>query len=192
MKPAETGCTEIGGVLEPADARGLATVAACALSLELICPYRYRARLAPALAAEADGTSPPDVDRIADCFREIAAASDVTLVEDQGGVAAPVTSQVDYAELASRLKLRPLIVVRNDRSAASMASLTFRYVEQKRLAAAGFLLNQVEPVEPSFEPELEWWQRAAGAIPCLGYLRHKEPLAIAVVERLLAESGARI
>ena len=38
MKPIETGCREIAGILEPADARGLAYAAACDLPMELICP----------------------------------------------------------------------------------------------------------------------------------------------------------
>ena len=53
MKPIETGCREVDGVLEPADARGLSYAAASDLPMELICPYRYRSPLAPAVAVVA-------------------------------------------------------------------------------------------------------------------------------------------
>jgi dethiobiotin synthetase len=40
MKPIETGCREVAGILGSADVRGLAYAAACDLPIELICPYR--------------------------------------------------------------------------------------------------------------------------------------------------------
>src|ERR1700687_5979092 len=61
MKPIETGCREVAGFLEPADARGLAYLAACDLPIELICPYRYRSSLAPAAAADHERVAPPDL-----------------------------------------------------------------------------------------------------------------------------------
>ena len=69
MKPIDTGCREAAGILESADARGLAYAAASNLPIELICPYRYRSPLAPAAAAEAEGVAPPDLFEIADAYR---------------------------------------------------------------------------------------------------------------------------
>ncbi len=91
MKPIETGCREVAGVgesavlesLESKDARGLAYASACDLPLELICPYRYRSRLAPPAAAAADQVGPPDLVEIAEAYRKIAARSDFVIVEGQ-------------------------------------------------------------------------------------------------------------
>src|ERR1700730_16735733 len=87
MKPIETGCREVAGILEPADARGLAYAAACDLPMELICPYRYRSPLAPPAAAEAENVAPPDLLKIAEAYRKIAARSDFVIVEGTGAIA---------------------------------------------------------------------------------------------------------
>src|SRR5579872_1585893 len=76
MKPIETGCEMSAGVLEPTDARALAYAAGSDLSMDLICPYRYRSPLAPAAAAEADRVSPPDLLEIEHAYRKIAARND--------------------------------------------------------------------------------------------------------------------
>src|SRR5215469_13241652 len=67
MKPAETGCEEKNGVLEPADARALVLASGCEVPLEIVCPYRYPSPLAPAAAAQIDTLPPPDLGHIKDC-----------------------------------------------------------------------------------------------------------------------------
>ena len=192
MKPVETGCAEVGGALEPADARGLATLASCSLPLELICPYRYRAALAPAPAAQSDGAPLPDLERIADRFAEISAGSDIVLVEDQGGLSAPINWQFDYAQLAERLALRLLVVVSNHAEQLAPVEAIVRVAAQRRLSVAGFLLNDIEPPLAGREFDPQWLVRMFPEVAYLGRVRHKEPLGISVVEGLLAESRMRI
>ncbi len=59
MKPIETGCREVNGILESADARGLAYAAACDLPMELHQSLSLSiAAIAPPVAAETDRAPP--------------------------------------------------------------------------------------------------------------------------------------
>ncbi|MGH7778750.1 MAG: dethiobiotin synthase [Candidatus Binataceae bacterium] len=179
MKPAETGC-EAGadagaGILEPADARALALASGCDLPLELICPYRYRSPLAP-----------PDFEHILDCFRKIESASDAVLVEGAGGLAVPIVWGVDFADLAAKLRLPLIVVVANRLGCLNAAMLTFNYAQSKQLKISGWLLNDVEPaLTPASLTNAASLARMT-EVPCLGTMRHKEPLAKTVIEKLLA------
>ncbi|HKN00518.1 MAG TPA: dethiobiotin synthase [Candidatus Binataceae bacterium] len=186
MKPAETGCEERDGALDPADARALALASGCSLPLELICPYRYRAPLAPAAAAETDSLPPPDLGRIAGCFEQISAASDIVLVEGARGLAVPLTWQADFADLAVALGLELIVVIANRLGCLNAAMLTFRYAAIKGLRMAGWILNDVEPaVTPAALTNSASLARLTD-VPSLGTMRFKEPLGIGVVEKLLA------
>src|SRR5271170_4837335 len=96
MKPVETGCAEREGKLIAADAEALHGGAFAAYSIDLVCPFRYRAPVAPAVAAELDGVAPPDIDRIIECFREIDGQSDVMIVEGAGGLLVPITWERNF------------------------------------------------------------------------------------------------
>lgn len=98
MKPVETGVAQT-----PIDAETLKAASGCEHSLDVICPVRYKAPLAPAVAAEVEGLPQPDMNLIARSFSEIEAASDVVLVEGAGGLAVPITWQKNFADLASKL-----------------------------------------------------------------------------------------
>src|SRR5271170_2637 len=108
MKPVETGVEQA-----PMDAVALKAAAGSEHPLELICPFRYRLPLAPAAAAQAEGKPLPDLDRIKDSFSEIAASSDIVLVEGAGGLAVPITWDLNYADLARELDLEIVVVVAN-------------------------------------------------------------------------------
>jgi dethiobiotin synthetase len=103
MKPVQTGCVERDGSLVAEDAASLVAAASADLSLELVTTYRYRSALAPAAAAEIDGTGAPDFSAIKRSYRQIVARSDVILVEEASGLAAPIDWQHDYADLAGLL-----------------------------------------------------------------------------------------
>src|SRR5713226_9244074 len=65
MKPVETGCQIAGDTLQPSDALALAAASSSPHPLTLICPYRYRAALAPAAAAKREGVEEPNIEEIA-------------------------------------------------------------------------------------------------------------------------------
>jgi dethiobiotin synthetase len=186
MKPAETGCASgADGVLEPADARALAYAGACSMPLDLIAPFRYRSQLAPAAAAEADALPAPDFDRIAECFRAIQAESDIVIVEGTGGIAAPITWNRDFADLAWLLDLELIVVIANRRGCLNIATLTLKYADSRGLKSAGYILNDVEPeASAAAETNEASMARLTHARP-LGRVRFREPLGKTIVEKLL-------
>ena len=184
MKPVETGCAEIGGGLEAFDANALALAAGSQSPAELICPYRYRSSLLPAAAADADHLPPPNLDNIARCFHEIAAQNDAMLVESAGGLATPLNSDADFADLATLLGLEVIVVIGNRPGCFDVAMLTLAHAEGHRLITAGYILCDIDPgSSPSMETSAESLRRLSARN--LGRMRYREPLARTIVEALL-------
>lgn len=185
MKPVETGCAEVGGELRALDASALALAAGSQLPMELICPYRYRSRLAPVLAADADHLLPPRLDNIARCFHEIATQNDAVLVESAGGLATPLSSDADFADLASLLGLEVVVVVGNRLGCLNSATLTLQHAESHGLTIAGYILCDVDtPSLPAMETNAASLMKLTSG-RYLGRMRYREPLARAIVEQLL-------
>jgi dethiobiotin synthetase len=186
MKPAETGCEQRDGGLEPADARALMLASGSSLPLDVVCPYRYRQPLAPAAAADIESAAPPELGRIAECFDLISASSEIVLVEGSGGLAVPLTWKADFADLAAALDLSLIVVIANGLGCLNAAVLTFRYAASKGLPIAGWILNDVEPATtPAARTNADTLGRLT-EVPCLGTMRFKEPLGKGVVEKLLS------
>jgi len=185
MKPVETGCAEIDGLLQPRDADALALAVGSIAPLELICPYRYRSALAPAAAAGIDRLPPPDLANIARCFREIAADNDAVLVEGAGTIAAPITRHSDFADLAAMLGLEVIVVVGNRPGCANAATLTIQRSESRGLKVAGYILCDCDPATSSETEDTEASLKRLLEVPYLGRMRHREPLARTIVEKLL-------
>jgi dethiobiotin synthetase len=186
MKPAETGCTQGQEGLVAGDALALASAASSPLPLDLICPYRYRSPLAPAAAAETDGLPPPDLGRIAECFRLIAAQSDVVLVEGAGGLTVPLTWNANFADLARMLALEVILVVANRLGCLNAAVLSLEYARHKQLRVRGYILNDAEPANSIAAQTNAASLRRLTAIASLGSVRYREPLPPAIVDQVLA------
>ena len=185
MKPVETGCAEIRGELEALDANALALAVGWQMPAELICPYRYRSPLAPAAAAEADHLPPPNLDKIARCFHEIATQHDAMLVESAGGLATPLNSDADFVDLAALLELEVIVVIGNRLGCVDAAMLTLAHAESHRLIIAGYILCDIDPgSSPYMETNADSLRRLTSA-RYLGRMRHREPLARTIVEALL-------
>jgi dethiobiotin synthetase len=188
MKPIETGCREVGGILEPVDARGLAYAAACDLPIELICPYRYRSPLAPPAAAEADGVALPDILEIAAAYRKIAARSDLVIVEGVGGLATPIAWQSrwkDSTDLARALNVDIVIVAKNGAGCLNASMLTIHHARSRGVAIVGVILNDVDALtSPAFDTNLESLRKMT-EVPTLGRMLFKQPVTREIIDALL-------
>jgi dethiobiotin synthetase len=185
MKPVETGCANVGGELQALDASALALAAGSQLPIELICPYRYRSPLAPPAAADADHLPPPNLANIARCFHEIAAQNDAVLAESAGGLATRLNSDADFADLASLLGLEVLVVIGNRPGSLNSAMRTLKHAQSNGLTIAGYILCDIDPgSSPAMETNADSLIRFTNE-RYLGRMRHREPLARAIVEQLL-------
>ena len=157
MKPVDT--------LESQDAQSLALAVGSTMPTELICPFRYRADSALAES--------PDFAHIARCFDQIAAQSDVMLVES--------ANAMDFAEFAATLNLEVIVVVGNRVGCVDATTLTIQRCEDRGLKIAGYILCDCDPVTEVDEASL---QEFVGGF-YLGRMRHREPLARTIVEKLI-------
>jgi dethiobiotin synthetase len=157
MKPADT--------LESKDAQALALAVGSTMPMDLICPYRYSSTPTPADA--------PNLAHIADCFNEIAAQSDVMLVE--------AADLIDFADLAATLDLEVIVIVGNRPGCADAATLPIQRCETRGLKTGGYILCDCDPTPAVDDESLQQTIKA----PYLGRMRHREPLARTIVEKLI-------
>jgi len=157
MKPVDTR--------ESQDAQSLALAVGSTMPMELICPFRYRADSAHAES--------PNLANIARCFDEIAAQSDVMLVES--------ANVIDFTDVAATLKLEVIVVVGNRPGCVDAARLSIQRCEDRGLKIAGCILCDCDPNPAVDEASL---RELFGSF-YLGRMRHREPLAKAIVEKLV-------
>ena len=157
MKPVDT--------VESQDAQALALAVGSTMPVEMICPFRYREDSALVDAS--------DLAHIARCFDEIAAQNDVMLVE--------AGRMIDFADLAATLNLEVIVVVGNRPGCVDAATLAIHRCEDRGLKIAGYILCDCDPVIEVEEVSL---RELVGGL-YLGRMRHREPLARAIVEKLI-------
>ena len=117
--------------------------------------------------------------------RDIAARNDVTIVEDCGGLAAPIDWNNDYADLALALGLETILVVANHGAFINEARLATEYAMRRGLRIGGFILNALDrESSTSVQRDADFVARATRVF-CLGTVRFKEPVSLAIVEQLL-------
>jgi dethiobiotin synthetase len=146
---------------ESQDAQALALAVGSIMPTDLICPYR------------SSSIATPDLSHIARCFKEIAAQSDVVLVE--------AASTIDFADLAAPLNLEVILIVGNRPGCTDATKLVLHRCESRALTVAGCILCDCDPTTETDEASM---QELPGD-SYLGQMRHREPLAKSIVEKLI-------
>jgi dethiobiotin synthetase len=155
------------------------------LPIVLVSPYRYRAALPPAAAAEIDNASPPNFEELCRIHRDIAARSDVTIIEDCGGLAAPIDWNNDYGILRLHSGWRRFFVVAHHGAFINAAVLATEYAMRRGLRISGLILNALDrEASADVQRDADFVARATRVF-CLGTVRFKEPVSLAIVEKLL-------
>lgn len=147
MKPAESGCArDAFGALVPADATWLREVAGATDPLDLVCPYRLEAALAPGIAAAQEGVD-VDLGEIERCYRVLSERHrDGVVVEGAGGLLVPLDPGFStIADLAMRLGLPVLVVARASLGTINHTALTIEALATRGIECRGVILNAAEP-----------------------------------------------
>lgn len=166
-KPAATGCKRVREGLVSEDAEFLAHCADAAAPLDVICPQRYAEPLAPAVAAERAGR-PLDWEAVQRAIDEIAAQSDVLIVEGVGGVMVPMDARHTVRDMVGWLGLPAVVVARPGLGTINHTLLTVQALREARLPVAGVVINRYPPDGASVAEEtnlraIERW----GKVPLL-------------------------
>ena len=146
--------------LESEDAQALALAVGSILPMDLICPYR-------------NSSAAPDLSHISRCFNEIAAQNDAVLVES--------TELLDFADLAAMLDLEVLVVVGNRSGCVDATMVTLNRCASRAIKVAGYILCDCDRTTAVDDESLQQIVKAG----YLGRMRHREPLARAIVEKLI-------
>ena len=162
MKPYESGCLDWH---RPADALALKAAARCDDPLDRVCLYRYRAPLAPGVAA-ARRRETPSFSRVLAVARSFGGRP--LVVEGAGGLFVPIDAQRDMIDLIEVLNIPVLLVARAglgtlNHTGLSLDALTRRGV----LVRAVLLTKTADASDPSEQDNAEWLSRRHG-VPVLG------------------------
>jgi dethiobiotin synthetase len=143
-KPVASGCELTDGSLVSDDAVTLWQAAGRLGTLEQVCPQRFRAPLAPHLAAQAEGRS-VDAALLRSGLDVWLANSEIVLVEGVGGLMSPISEEDYVADLACDFGF-PLLVVSRDGLGTIHQTLTTLIAAatiDRGLDVAGIVLNEL-------------------------------------------------
>jgi len=151
FKPYETGCTRLS---RPADALELRSAARSTDSLDDVCVHRFRAPLAPGVAAARMGRS-ADFRAVLAAFRSF---GDRPLVaEGAGGLLVPLDRRRDVIDLIEALGLPVLLVARAGLGTLNHTGLSLRLLESRGIPVRAVVLSRSSPVrDPSVEDNASW------------------------------------
>jgi len=145
---------------ESRDAQALALAVGSIIPMDLICPYRT------------SSIATPDLSHIARCFNKISAQSDAVLVE--------AASTIDFADLAAPLNLDVILIAGNRPGCIDATTLALERCKNGELKLAGCILCDCDPATETDETSMQ----ALLGDRYLGRMRHREPLAKSIVEKL--------
>lgn len=181
MKPVATGLSPAERDRGRGDPGFLALMAGVREDPTLLCPLTLSAPAAPLVAAEAEGRE-VDLEAVFHAYRKLRAKYDFLIVEGVGGLAVPLTREVDNASLASLLELPLLLVSPPGLGAINLCLLAAHYARCRGLTLLGFVTCFTSP------PKGDLAERTNPAIisslagiPFLGRIPHVPDLDVAAL-----------
>ena len=171
FKPYESGCARLS---RPADALELRAAARSTDPLDDVCVHRFRAPLAPGVAAARMGRSPD--------FRAVLAAYQrfgdrPLVVEGAGGLLVPLDRRRDVIDLIEALQLPVVLVARAGLGTLNHTGLSLRLLESRRVPVRAVVLSRGSPArDPSVEDNAAWLA-ARHRVPVLGPVPYIEDAA---------------
>ncbi len=166
MKPVETGVET-----EPDDAVRLRAAAGDPAPLDVVCPWRFRAPLAPSEAARAEGAA-IDVDDLVARVAARARTADVLLVEGAGGLMVPIRDRITWLDVLRRTGLTMLVVAANRLGVVNHVALTSRVATDAGIAVRGFVLSYPTPSRDASSDRNAKTISDLTALPCLADVPH--------------------
>jgi len=141
-KPVETNCQLIDEAYAPKDAIALNKVCLEPEPLSIVCPYCFELEASPEQASSQDGTtlSIDDLARVCNADTE----DSFVVVEGAGGLYSPIADASLNSDLAKRLQVPIVIVIRDELGAISQALLTIEAANKNKLSVSCVVLNAIQ------------------------------------------------
>lgn len=173
MKPVASGCEPGPEGWRNEDALALQAASHPVPPYADVNPFALPQPLAPELAA-ADAGIDISLAPVSAAFDRLRAQADVVVVEGVGGWAAPLTAQIDQADVVRALDLNVVLVVGLRLGCISHARLTAGAIASDGLHIVGWIANGIDPEMARQDDNLRILQRVLPA-PLLGRLPYAEP-----------------
>lgn len=162
MKPYESGCLDWH---RPADALALKAAARCDDPLDRVCLYRYRAPLAPGVAA-ARRKETPSFARVLDVARSFGGRP--LVIEGAGGLFVPIDAQRDIIDLIETLNIPVLLVARAGLGTLNHTGLSLEALARRAVPVLAVLLTKVRDASDPSEQDNAEWLKQRHSVPVLG------------------------
>ncbi|MDA1232761.1 MAG: dethiobiotin synthase [Planctomycetota bacterium] len=143
-KPACSGAEyDAAGHPVWSDVELLHAAAGLDVSLDLICPQRFLAAVAPNVAAELEGRS-VSTELLISGVSAWAKIADVLIVEGAGGLFCPLSDGLTVFDLALRVQAPMVVVAANRLGVINHTRLTVERIRQSGLNIAAVVLNELQ------------------------------------------------
>jgi dethiobiotin synthetase len=162
FKPYESGCDSLSA---PSDALAMRAAARSELPVELLCPHRFRAPLAPGVAARRLGRE-PDWNTTLAAWERLRQGP--VVVEGAGGLFVPIDSRRDMIDLITTLQLPVLLVARAGLGTLNHTALSLRALAERGLTVRAVLLSRSTPTRDPSERDNRLLLEERHGLPVLG------------------------
>lgn len=143
-KPACSGARwDVSGSPHWDDVEDLRLATGFNVSVDLICPQRFLAAVAPNVAARLEGTTVSS-ERLISGVSAWNGKVDILVIEGAGGVFCPLSDELTVLDFAIRMQSPVLVVAANRLGVISHTRLTVDRLRQSGLNIAGVLLNELQ------------------------------------------------
>lgn len=185
FKPYESGCKPLSA---PADTLAMRAAARSELPVDALCPHRFRAPLAPGVAARRLGQE-PDWNTTLAAWERLRHGP--VVVEGAGGLFVPIDSRRDIIDLIGALQLPVLLVARAGLGTLNHTALSLRALADRGLTVRAVLLSRSTPTRDPSERdnrlllEERHGLRVLGPVPFLRDARRRHAAFRAALRPLL-------
>jgi dethiobiotin synthetase len=186
MKPLASGCDSTPDGLRNEDALALLAASDPQPAYADVNPYALPLPLAPELAARDAGIEVALAPMLA-AHARLAAQADAVVVEGVGGWAAPLSANLDQADLVRALDLPVVLVVGLRLGCLNHAYLSARAIQADGCRLVGWIGNGIDPGMARIDDNRALLAARIPA-PCLGWLpwqAHPDPAGLAGHLRLI-------
>ncbi|MDV2449684.1 dethiobiotin synthase [Xanthomonas hortorum] len=166
MKPIASGCEQTAHGWRNEDALALQAASDPQPDYATLNPYALPAPLAPELAAADVGVT-LSLEPIARAFAQLRTQAEVVVVEGVGGWAAPLSADLDQADLVRALKLPVVLVVGVRLGCINHARLTAAAIAADGLDCIGWIANEIDPQMERIEENIGMLRQRL-TMPCWG------------------------
>lgn len=143
-KPACSGAEySLTGESVWSDVEALRSAIGVEYSLDMICPQRFHAAVAPNVAAALEGRSVSN-ELLHSGYIEWHDKTNAVIVEGAGGVFCPLSDELTVLDLATGISAPVIVVAANRLGVISHTRLTVEVLRQRGLDVAAIVLNEIQ------------------------------------------------